>query len=120
MRMGDEVGNERTRADDHHRKENAEMLWLKHDEKDDEQIQRDEEMLNHPGADAVQTAFPHIVSDAHHGNHQHEDKGHQLRLVQTGVVGYLMETGNAQKMGGHQVHLVQISSDSHCEPIGRD
>ncbi len=118
--MGDEVGNERTCADDHHRKEDAEMLWLQCDEKNDDQVERDEEMVDHPGADAVQTALPHIVSDAHHGNHQHEDEGYQLRLGQARVVQYLMEAGDARKMGDHPVHLTQIGGDSHREPVGRD
>ena len=90
--MSYEMGYQRTGADNHQAKEHAEMLRLQDNKEDDEQVEHDEEMIDHARTDAVQPVFPQIVNNAYQGHQQYEDEGNLLIDSEIGIVKDGLET----------------------------
>ena len=96
--MSYEMGNQRTGADNHQAEEHAEMLRLQDNKEDDEQVEHDEEMIDHARTDAVKPVFPQIVNNAYQGHQQYKDEGNLLIDSEIGIVKDGLETDQAPEM----------------------
>ena len=115
-----EMGDERTRADNHKVEQNVEVLRLKDDEHPNHQVERHENMINHARPDFVENALAAIVDDSHECQEGYPAEDQQLIERDVLIMEQRLEMGNADKMGDERLKSSGIDGYTRQKPIGSD